>query len=303
MWSYPIGNLCMLSELVFEYAYWLPSTVSLRELTQWYDINGIYPTQQTPSSHTPLRCYTHPQIISVHLVDYICQQQGPRDIQVSLTFLRTMSLFLLPNLCPPATRHSIHRRLLSVFVHPRSFDSLFCHKNNPKTRTPVPCLLSAAADSSPARPPDIGVASTKVSDRGSTSALFDECIDHLRTAQLQLDPDVDTLPSPVIQKLTSDEISLTKRLFQRIDPNRQVVPSLEAPLPHTFNDALKPGRNRYSQQAGREGSEVGNQGSGMGGSRSRYIDPYWDPFIKVEDLKQQVVSEFNEYARYVCLLL
>merc|ERR1711862_33332 len=29
------------------------------------------------------------------------------------------------------------------------------------------------------------------------------------------------------------------------------------------------------------------------------IDPYWSPFTKVRDLKNQVTAEFDEYARYV----
>jgi len=33
--------------------------------------------------------------------------------------------------------------------------------------------------------------------------------------------------------------------------------------------------------------------------RAHYIDPYWDPFAKVESLREQVATEFNDYARLV----
>jgi len=111
------------------------------------------------------------------------------------------------------------------------------------------------------RQPSGGVQEEKVSPFGSADALFKECLDSIRRHRLQHDPDVDTRPSPTINKLTMEELDITRKIFQRVDPEREVAPRLE--------------------------------------HQNHYIDPYWNPFHKNDDLKEQVAAEFNDYARMV----
>lgn len=33
-----------------------------------------------------------------------------------------------------------------------------------------------------------------------------------------------------------------------------------------------------------------------------FIDPYWDPFKRLDGLKLQVAAEFNDLAKYVVIL-
>lgn len=104
---------------------------------------------------------------------------------------------------------------------------------------------------------------TKVSERGTADSLFQECIDVVRErrAELELEPVYKQVDTGAITKLKQDELELTRKIFQRIDPARQ----LTSDLSHAGHD----------------------------------IDPYWSPFRKVRDLKEQVTAEFDEYARYV----
>jgi len=99
----------------------------------------------------------------------------------------------------------------------------------------------------------------KVSPHGTSDALFKECLDRIRQQRFEADPDFDTGGSPVIDKLTADEMEITRKLFQRIDPDREVAPRLE--------------------------------------HKDRYIDPYWDPFAKVEEMRDQLATDFNDYVK------
>lgn len=95
----------------------------------------------------------------------------------------------------------------------------------------------------------------------TSAQLFQECLDDIRRAKLDADPDVDTRLSPVIEKLAQDEVELTRRIFQRIDPTQQVTSNLE--------------------------------------HKGQYIDPYWSPFKETQDLRSQVAAEFDEYSQLV----
>lgn len=104
---------------------------------------------------------------------------------------------------------------------------------------------------------------TKVSPRGTADALFQEAIDAIRERRASLEQDevfrqVETAP---ITKLKQDELDLTRKIFQRVDPSQDITSKL-----------------------------------GHGGHD---IDPYWSPFHKVRELKDQVTSEFDEYAKLV----
>nr|ALP13658.1 ribosomal protein S18 [Karenia brevis] len=104
---------------------------------------------------------------------------------------------------------------------------------------------------------------TKVSQRGTADALFQECIDAIRERRLKLeqDPVLQEGDTPAITKLKQDELDLTKKIFQRVDPSRDIT-----------SDLTHAGHN---------------------------IDPYWSPFHKVREVKDQVAAEFDEYARLV----
>lgn len=104
---------------------------------------------------------------------------------------------------------------------------------------------------------------TKVSPRGTSDALFQEAIDAIRgrRASLEHDEAFKQVETGAITKLKQDELELTRKIFQRVDPSRD----LTSELSHKGHD----------------------------------IDPYWSPFRKVRDLQDQVTSEFDEYARLV----
>mmetsp|Transcript_36861 Transcript_36861/g.78218 ORF Transcript_36861/g.78218 Transcript_36861/m.78218 type:complete len:398 (-) Transcript_36861:33-1226(-) len=108
---------------------------------------------------------------------------------------------------------------------------------------------------------DSNASDTKVSPKGSSDAAFQELIHSIRQRRQDLDSATASGPSDGITKLKQDEIELTRKVFQRVDPDRDVTSDLSA--------------------AGHD------------------IDPYWNPFAEVEDLKSQVTAEFDEYARFV----
>lgn len=104
---------------------------------------------------------------------------------------------------------------------------------------------------------------TKVSPAGSSDALFQECIGAIRhhRANLETDAVYQTVETGAITKLKQDELELTRKIFARIDPSQDMTSDLK----HAGHD----------------------------------IDPYWSPFRKVDNLKEQVTAEFDEYSRYV----
>ncbi len=66
----------------------------------------------------------------------------------------------------------------------------------------------------------------------------------------------------MIDRLTQEETEITRRLFERLDEDA-----------HTSEERLA--------------------------RRAHNIDPYWDPFRKVEETREKVVAEFDEYAKLV----
>lgn len=104
---------------------------------------------------------------------------------------------------------------------------------------------------------------TKVSPSGTSDALFAEAIGAIRERRATLEQDqvFQQVETGAITKLKQDELDLTRKIFQRIDPSRDIT------------------------------SELSHQGND--------IDPYWSPFNKVHELRDQVTSEFDEYAKLV----
>eukprot|EP00933_Yihiella_yeosuensis_P072714 TRINITY_DN81205_c0_g1_i1.p1 TRINITY_DN81205_c0_g1~~TRINITY_DN81205_c0_g1_i1.p1 ORF type:complete len:348 (+),score=74.39 TRINITY_DN81205_c0_g1_i1:30-1073(+) len=104
---------------------------------------------------------------------------------------------------------------------------------------------------------------TKVSQSGSADALLQDAVDSVRArrAELELDRAFRQVDTAAVTKLKQDELELTRKIFQRVDPTEKSTSNLS----HAGHD----------------------------------IDPYWNPFAQVRDLKNQVTAEFDEYARYV----
>lgn len=99
---------------------------------------------------------------------------------------------------------------------------------------------------------------TKVSKSGSADALFQDLIEGIRRKRAECD--LDDMRSTKIDKLQQDEIELTRKIFARADPDRDLT------------------------------TEVAYESHG--------IDPYWSPFNELREVKEQVSAEFDEYSKY-----
>jgi ribosomal protein S18 len=102
---------------------------------------------------------------------------------------------------------------------------------------------------------------TKLSGHGSHDALFKECLDAIRQTKHKVSPNVDTVGSDVIFQLTQDELELTRKIFQRLDPEQKVTSRLS--------------------------------------DHGHFVDPYWSPFTKADELKDRVTAEMDDLARTV----
>lgn len=106
---------------------------------------------------------------------------------------------------------------------------------------------------------------TKVSPSGSPDALFEECIAAVRDTRARLQLDTGVLgareETEAVTKLKQDELELTRKIFQRVDGEGQMTSGYEF--------------------------------------QGHHIDPYWNPFNKVRDLKEQITAEFDQYRAVV----
>lgn len=105
----------------------------------------------------------------------------------------------------------------------------------------------------------------KVSPRGTSDALFQECLDKIRRQRSDLDhmdfSDHVHGDTEAVTQLKQDELEITRKVFQRLDPTNEVTSDL--------------------QHAG------------------HHIDPYWNPFHKTMETKEAVWAEFDDYAKVV----
>lgn len=105
----------------------------------------------------------------------------------------------------------------------------------------------------------------KVSKESSRNALFDECLEELYRKKKEVDKEsVEYDNSPVIEELTREELKITKNIFERINEKKKHVSNL------SYKDI--------------------------------YVDPYWNPFKEVNDLKREITYEFNEYAKMASIM-
>ncbi|EUD66521.1 hypothetical protein C922_03155 [Plasmodium inui San Antonio 1] len=105
----------------------------------------------------------------------------------------------------------------------------------------------------------------KVSKETSSNALFDECLEEIYRRKKQVDKDsVEYDVSPVIEELSREEIKLTRDIFNRIDEKKKNISQLN------YKDV--------------------------------YIDPYWNPFKEVTDMRREIAFEFSEYAKVATLV-
>lgn len=84
----------------------------------------------------------------------------------------------------------------------------------------------------------------------------------IRQSRVERDPDVHNARSPVIEKLTQQETDITRTLFERLDESA-----------HTQEERIA--------------------------RREHNIDPYWDPFRHVEESREKLQGEYDEYAKLV----
>eukprot|EP01066_Platyproteum_vivax_P004776 Platyproteum_vivax@DN16133_c0_g1_i1.p1 len=97
----------------------------------------------------------------------------------------------------------------------------------------------------------------KVTPSIAPEALFDESLIQIRRQNWSWDPDVDTAESNAVIKLRADEISLTHKIFDKIFTEGQMAIGV------------------YKQV-------------------HEHIDPYWNPFNQVEDLRARLTLEWTE---------
>eukprot|EP00371_Babesia_bovis_P002283 XP_001610930.1 ribosomal protein S18 [Babesia bovis T2Bo] len=102
----------------------------------------------------------------------------------------------------------------------------------------------------------------KISREGSFDALYQECMTDIYRERAEADGySEETKDSQEILDLTKQEREITKAIFRRVAPHDKLIPKLN--------------------------------------EKDDYIDPYWDPFKRLDGLKMQVAAEFNDLARLV----
>lgn len=108
----------------------------------------------------------------------------------------------------------------------------------------------------------ISTQNNKISEEGSFDALYQECMAEIYRKRAEIDGYSDeTRESPDIQDLTKKELEITRAIFKRVNPCEKVMPKLDR--------------------------------------KDDFIDPYWDPFKRLDGLKLQVAAEFNDLAKLV----
>ncbi|GBE60356.1 ribosomal protein S18 [Babesia ovata] len=102
----------------------------------------------------------------------------------------------------------------------------------------------------------------KISEEGSYDALYQECMSDIYRRRAEADGYTEeTRDSPEILEFTRKEREITRAIFKRTNPSQHLMPKLD--------------------------------------QRDDYIDPYWDPFKRLDGLKLQVAAEFNDLARLI----
>ncbi|CAG9475503.1 unnamed protein product [Plasmodium vivax] len=105
----------------------------------------------------------------------------------------------------------------------------------------------------------------KVSKETSSKALFDECLEEIYRKKRQVDKNsVEYDVSPVIEELSKEEIKLTRDIFKRIEGKKKNI-------------------------------SLFNYGDVQ-------IDPYWNPFKDVTDMRREIVFEFSEYTKVATMV-
>ncbi|CDR94470.1 ribosomal protein S18, putative [Babesia bigemina] len=107
----------------------------------------------------------------------------------------------------------------------------------------------------------------KISEEGSYDALYQECMSDIYRRRAEADGYTDeTRDSPEVLEFTRKEREITRAIFKRANPCQ-----------HVMMQQLMPKLDQ----------------------RNEYIDPYWDPFKRLDGLKLQVAAEFNDLARLI----
>nr|PVC51909.1 ribosomal protein S18 [Theileria orientalis] len=108
----------------------------------------------------------------------------------------------------------------------------------------------------------------KISKEGSFDALYQECMTEIYKMRAEADGYSDeTRESPEIQELTKKENEIVNSVFKRV-----------------FSSNL---------------SNLSDMSNKLNCNKSSEIDPYWDPFKNIQNLKLQIASEFNQLSKLV----
>ncbi|UKK00501.2 ribosomal protein S18 [Theileria orientalis] len=108
----------------------------------------------------------------------------------------------------------------------------------------------------------------KVSKENSFDALYQECMTEIYKMRAEADCYSDeTRESPEIQELTKKENEIVNSVFKRV-----------------FSSNL---------------TNLNDMNNKLNSNKSSDIDPYWDPFKNIQNLKLQIASEFNQLSKLV----
>ncbi|GAB68327.1 hypothetical protein PCYB_132020 [Plasmodium cynomolgi strain B] len=125
---------------------------------------------------------------------------------------------------------------------------------------------SAKSNGGGTSPSPTSLEDVKVTKETSSNALFDECLEEIYRKKKQVDKNsVEYDVSPVIEELSREEIKLTGDIFKRINEKKKNISHLN------YKDII-------------------------------YIDPYWNPFKEVTDMRREIVFEFSEYTKVASLV-
>ncbi|CAD7929129.1 unnamed protein product [Amoebophrya sp. A120] len=168
--------------------------------------------------------------------------------------------------------------------------------------------------------------SSKISENGTSQALFIECLNKIRETRLNVEnhatQNLMRRAKEEIRKLTNDEIHLVRKQFERLEhgdhvhelKSSTVKPDTTARVMQRDGGQLAarllPGGDPASTKASASTSVgAGSTSSALNDPtiatplrrsfQEHNIDPYWDPFFEVQTEKERVNAEFVEYAKVV----
>ncbi|CAA9990154.1 mitochondrial ribosomal protein S18 precursor, putative [Plasmodium knowlesi strain H] len=157
------------------------------------------------------------------------------------------------------------RRSEGIFPLCRGFHSGNKNVKQGKSNNAVNTNSATNPNSAVKAPSATTLEDIKISKEVCSNALFDECLEEIYRKKKEVDKkSVEYHVSPVIEELSREEIKLTRDIFKRIDEKNKNISHLN------YKDI--------------------------------YIDPYWNPFKEVTDMRREIVFEFSEYTKVATMV-